>query len=83
MLSRPGDRAGEGISRNEAPLTGQTEHEIAQLHARDILWALFDDKQEEEEVHKFWHEGRAHLNSYGPGKTRQTQKRIEEEKGRR
>eukprot|EP00026_Physarum_polycephalum_P004444 Phypoly_transcript_04463.p1 GENE.Phypoly_transcript_04463~~Phypoly_transcript_04463.p1 ORF type:complete len:668 (+),score=124.44 Phypoly_transcript_04463:86-2005(+) len=48
IQGRPGDRAG-AVTRTEAPLTGQTEHEIAQLHARDILWGLFDDKQEEEE----------------------------------
>lgn len=50
FITRPGDRAREGISRTEAPLTGRTEHEIAQLHAKEILWSLFEDKQEEEEV---------------------------------
>lgn len=49
IQGRPGDRAGEGVSRSEAPLTGQTEHEIAQLHAKEILYQLFDDKQDDEE----------------------------------
>ncbi len=49
-IYRPGDRAREGISRAEAPLTGQTEREIAQLHAKEILWALFtEDKVEKED----------------------------------
>lgn len=52
VQGRPGDRAREGISRTEAPLTGRTEREIAQLHAKDILWSLFEDKQLDEEEEK-------------------------------